>query len=153
MEHSLEVQLPFLQQIYGSFKLVPVSIAFQDADTTKELGRGIAELLKERGDSILIASSDLTHYEPDAQARKKDTELLKSVKALDVSGFYATLQKLQVTACGYGAIASVMEACRLLGFTRGEVLKYATSGDSTGDRSSVVGYPSVRFLRGGELTA
>lgn len=146
MEHSLEVQLPFLQQIYASFKLLPLSLAFQDIGTARELGRGIASLLAGR-EGVLIASSDLTHYEPASQAREKDMALLDCVTALDAAAFYRVLEERKVTACGYGAIATVMEASRLLGFTHGELQKYATSGDMTGENESVVGYPSVRFVR------
>jgi MEMO1 family protein len=146
MEHSLEVQLPFLQAIYGRFNLLPISISFQDLATARELGGGIASLLQGR-DALLIASSDLTHYEPAATAREKDMELLAHVKELDLPAFYGTLERKNVTACGYGAIATVMEACRRLGFSRGELHKYATSGDVTGENDAVVGYASVSFLR------
>ncbi len=157
LEHSIEVQLPFLQHLYRDqsgvvpFKFLPIMLAFQDKETTRELGRGLAELVKERQESaadvIIIASSDLTHYEPANRAREKDLALLKQVKALDVDSYYATLEKRNVTACGYGAIATVMEAAKALGFKRGEVNKYANSGDTTGDNSSVVGYPSVTFIQ------
>ena len=143
-EHSLEVQLPFLQQIYGTFKLLPISLSFQDVETARELGRGLSKMLKGR-DVILIASSDLTHYEPAEVAREKDMALLKTVQALDIEAFFDVLEQKRVTACGYGAIATVMEASRLLGFRRGELLKYANSGDTTGDYAAVVGYPSVSF--------
>jgi len=152
LEHSVEVQLPFLQAIYGaSFTFLPVVLAFQDKDTARALGRGVAELLKDasegRRNAILIASSDLTHYEPASQAREKDGALLKHVEALDVDAFYTTLERRDITACGFGAIAAVMEACRLLGYRRGSLNAYATSGDTTGDNSAVVGYPSVTFER------
>jgi len=143
-EHSIEVQLPFLQQIYGEFRFVPISLAFQDLETARDLGRGIADLLRGR-EAIVVASSDLTHYEPADQAREKDTLLLERVKALDIDGFYRTLEERNITACGFGAIASVMEASKRLGFKRGEVHKYASSGDTTGDYDAVVGYPSVTF--------
>lgn len=143
-EHSIEVQLPFLQSIYHSFSFVPVCLAFQDIETARELGRGIAQILRGR-DAILIASSDLTHYEPATVAREKDTALLEQVLRLDTEGFYGVLETKAVTACGYGAIATVMEASRLLGFKGGVLQKYATSGDTTGDNDAVVGYPSVVF--------
>jgi AmmeMemoRadiSam system protein B len=151
-EHSIEVQLPFLQHLYGgSFGLLPISLAFQDKDTARDLGKGLAELLEEsvQGDTgaVLIASSDLTHYEPASQAKEKDTVLLKHVQALDLNAFYTTLERRNITACGYGAIASVMEACRLLGFEKGRLNAYATSGDVTGDNDAVVGYPSVSFMK------
>jgi AmmeMemoRadiSam system protein B len=150
-EHSIEVQLPFLQRIYGgSFGFLPISLAFQHKAIARDLGKGLAELLKEAAEAdvsvVLIASSDLTHYEPAPQAKEKDTALLRHVERLDLDAFYTTLERRNVTACGYGAIATVMEACRLLGFERGRVNAYATSGDVTGENEAVVGYPSVSFL-------
>ncbi|MDA4115905.1 MAG: AmmeMemoRadiSam system protein B [Thaumarchaeota archaeon] len=147
-EHSIEVQLPFLQRVYGaSFSFLPISLAFQHKAIARDLGKALAELLKEADVSaVLIASSDLTHYEPAPQAKEKDTVLLKHVERLDIDAFYTTLERRNVTACGYGAIATVMEACRLLGFERGHVNAYATSGDVTGENEAVVGYPSVSFL-------
>lgn len=145
-EHSLEVQLPFLQMIYGrNISLLPISLAFQDIETAKTLGDGLAKLLVGR-DAALIASSDLTHYEPAEQAKSKDLQLLKKAEGLDVEGFYGTLERLNITACGYGAIASVMQASKKLGFKRGEVLKYASSGETTRDMNEVVGYASLRFV-------
>jgi MEMO1 family protein len=151
-EHSVEVQLPFLQSLYGgSFGFLPISLAMQDKHTARDLGKGLAELLGDAADgesaAVLIASSDLTHYEPAAQAREKDTVLLKHVERLDLDAFYTALERRNITACGYGAIATAMEACRILGLTKGRVNKYATSGDVTGDYSAVVGYPSVSFLK------
>lgn len=151
-EHSIEVQLPFLQSLYGdAFAFLPISLAFQDKATARDLGRALAQMLKAaaRGDrnAVLIASSDLTHYEPASRAVEKDTSLLKHVERLDVDAFYTTLERRKITACGFGAIATVMEACRLLGLAKGRVNAYATSGDVTGDQESVVGYPSVSFKR------
>lgn len=149
-EHSIEVQLPFLQAVFGgSFSFVPVSLAFQDKATARQLGKGLAEVVREASgrSTVLLASSDLTHYEPAPQAKEKDAALLKHVQALDTDGFYATLERRQITACGYGAIAAVMEACRLLGYAKGRVNAYSTSGDVTGENDQVVGYPSVTFER------
>src|SRR2546425_2040049 len=146
MEHSLEVQLPFLQLMYGeSLSLLPISLAFQDIETARTLGVGIANLLEGR-EAVLIASSDLTHYEAAEQARSKDSHLLQMVEALDLEGFYGTLERLNVTACGYGAIASVIQACKKLGFKKGELLKYSNSGETTRDMNEVVGYASLRFV-------
>ena len=146
IEHSLEVQLPFLQRIYGSrVPFVPLSISFQDARTTGSLASGISTVLKGRK-GVLIASSDFTHYEPGNVAKKKDMQLIREIEAMDVDSFYSTLERLEVTACGYGAIATVMQVSRSLGFKHGELLKYASSGDTTGDYTQVVGYGSLRFL-------
>jgi hypothetical protein len=146
LEHSLEVQLPFLQRIYGdSVPILPVSLVFQDIDTARTLSSAIATLLKGRK-AVVIASSDLTHYEPADAARRKDTALLQKVLRMDLEGFYSTLERLDVTACGFGAIATVMEAANSLGLSKPELLKYATSGDTTGDNLQVVGYGALRFV-------
>jgi AmmeMemoRadiSam system protein B len=145
-DHCLEVQLPFLQYIKSGFGIVPVILRMQDIDTAFDLGKAIADTVSNEIDStLLIASSDFTHYEPNNEAHRKDAELIKAILALDVNKFYAVLERLDVSACGYGAIASIMLAARNLGATKGELLKYATSGDVTGDASAVVGYSSIVF--------
>jgi AmmeMemoRadiSam system protein B len=95
---------------------------------------------------MVIGSSDFTHYEPEGRAREQDMALIGAVLELDVHRFYDILEERQVSACGYGAVAATMVASRELGATRGELLKYATSGDVTGDMDSVVGYGSVVFV-------
>ncbi len=147
-DHCLEVQLPFLQYTTPEFKIVPIILMMQDLDTAFDLGKAIADAVQEKGveNILLIASSDLTHYEPNAEAHRKDGELIKAILALDVHKFYAVLERLDVSACGYGAIASIMIAARSLGAEKGELLKYATSGDVTGDASAVVGYSSIVFV-------
>jgi len=94
---------------------------------------------------MIIGSSDFTHYEPNDFAHKQDQALIEPILKMDVDDFYDVLHKKQVTACGYGAIASTMISCKELGATKGTLLKYATSGDITGDKSSVVGYGSIIF--------
>jgi len=147
-DHCLEVQLPFLQYSRPEFKIVPIILMMQDIDTAFDLGKAIADAVQEKGveNILLIASSDLTHYEPNAEAHRKDGELIKAILALDVHKFYAVLERLDVSACGYGAIASIMIAARSLGAEKGELLRYATSGDVTGDASAVVGYSSIVFV-------
>ena len=147
LEHSLEVQLPFLQMLYGdAVPLLPVCISFQDQETTTALAAGVAKVAEKRR-TVLVASSDLTHYEPAGEARRKDTALLSEVLKMDPDGFYSRLERLQVTACGFGAISTVMQASKTLGLGRGELLKYANSGDTTGDMAQVVGYASVWFVK------
>ena len=146
MEHSLEVQLPFLQMIYGdSVPFLPISLVFQDMETAKTVGASLVKVVEGKK-ALLVASSDLTHYEPATAAKKKDSALIEEVKKMDLAGFYSALDRLQVSACGFGAIATVMEASRGLGLKKGELLKYATSGDTTGDNNQVVGYSSLRFV-------
>ena len=146
LEHSLEVQLPFLQRIYGnSVPLLPVSLLFQDVETTHAVSEALAKVLKGRR-AVLVASSDLTHYEPAEDARRKDALLLEQVMKMDVEGFYSVLESQQVTSCGYGAIAVVMQVAQSLGLPKAELLKYATSGDTSGDNAQVVGYAALRFV-------
>jgi AmmeMemoRadiSam system protein B len=146
-DHCLEVQLPFLQYINKNFSIVPIILIMQDINTAFDVGKAVSDTILERKDStVLIASSDFTHYEPNDQAYRKDNELIKTILSLDINRFYAVLERLNVSACGYGAIASVMVAAKNLGATKGELLKYATSGDVAGDMSSVVGYSSIVFV-------
>jgi AmmeMemoRadiSam system protein B len=146
LEHSLEVQLPFLQKIYGdTVPFLPVSLLFQDIDTAKAVSSALSKIVKGRK-SVVVASSDLTHYEPADEAEEKDRALLGQVLKMDLNGFYSTLERLNVTSCGYGAIATIMEVARSLGLTRPELLKYASSGETTGDNLQVVGYGALRFV-------
>jgi AmmeMemoRadiSam system protein B len=147
-DHCLEVQLPFLQYIKQDFKIVPVVLVSQNRDIAFDLGNAISQTIIEMDtldSTLLLASSDLTHYEPNSEAHRKDGELIKAILALDVNRFYTILERLNISACGYGAIATMMVAAKNLGATRGELLKYATSGDVTGDISAVVGYSSIVF--------
>jgi MEMO1 family protein len=148
-DHCLEVQLPFLQYIKQDFKIVPVVLISQRSDIAFDLGNAISKTIMEKDildSTILLASSDFTHYELNSEAHRKDSELIKTILALDVNKFYTILERLNISACGYGAIATMMVAARNLGATRGELLKYATSGDVTGDISAVVGYSSIVFI-------
>jgi MEMO1 family protein len=148
-DHCLEVQLPFLQSIRkdDTFRIVPIIMNLQDIETAKDVGKTIAQAITSASTkALLIASSDFTHYEPNKEAHRKDLELIDTILSLDVSSFYAVLERLDISACGYGAIASIMIAVKELGASKAELLKYATSGDITGDNSSVVGYASIVFL-------
>lgn len=144
-DHCLEVQLPFLQYIKkNQFKIVPIIMIMQDKVTASEIGESIASSTQNLN-TLLIASSDFTHYEPNDEAHRKDDELIKAILSLDISNFYTTFERLNVSACGYGAIASIMTAAKALGATKGELLRYATSGDVMGDTNNVVGYASIIF--------
>ena len=145
-EHSIEVQIPILQETFpNEMKILPVSLITQEQKTATQVGSAIAELAKKK-DALLIGSSDFTHYEENGFAHKQDMALIEPILKLDVDGFYRVLHEKHVTACGYGAIASTMIACKELGATEGKLLKYATSGDISGDKSSVVGYASIIFV-------
>ncbi len=144
-EHSLEVQIPIIQETFSNkFKILPIALINQNQDTAIEVGKAIAKISQKKK-TMIIGSSDFTHYEPNDFAYKQDQALIKPILKMDVDDFYDVLHKKQVTACGYGAIASTMISCKELGATKGTLLKYATSGDITGDKSSVVGYGSIIF--------
>jgi len=143
-EHSLEVQVPMLQELYSKFKILPIILIDQEKNAAEEIGEAVAIISKQKN-LMIIGSSDFTHYEPNEFAHEQDKALIGPILDLDVDQFYKVLYEKNVTACGYGAIASTMIACKKLGATKGELLKYATSGDVTGDTSSVVGYGSIIF--------
>ena len=144
-DHCLEVQLPMLQEIFShKFKLLPLILIDQSHHAANEIGNAIARVAKIRK-TMIIGSSDFTHYEPNDFAHEQDKALIDTIIDLNVDRFYSTLQEKQVSACGYGAIASTMIACKELGAIKGTLIKYATSGDITGNKSSVVGYASIVF--------
>jgi|TARA_B100001964_G_scaffold172147_1_gene189524 hypothetical protein len=145
-DHCLEVQLPFLQYIYGNgVKILPIIMTLQDRTTSVDLGNVITEVASSQKTQIL-ASSDFTHYESHNSAIMKDAKLIDTILSLNISDYYRVLERLNVSACGYGAIAAVMVAVKNLGAKKGRLLKYATSGDVTGDKSAVVGYSSIIFV-------
>jgi AmmeMemoRadiSam system protein B len=146
-EHSVEVQLPFLQYLYGSdFKFVPICFQMQDLTSAVEVGKALAAVLASKN-AVVIASSDMTHYEPQRNAMAKDMMALKAVEAMDEKRFYSIIEKQNVTACGYGPIAALIVAAKGLGVNEADLLCYKTSGDVTGDYSSVVGYGAVCFKK------
>ena len=147
-DHCLEVQIPFLQYIKKNKKIriVPIILIMQDIKTAIDIGEAMAKSIANTDNALLVASSDFTHYESNDEAHRKDRELINAILSLDISKFYDVLDRLSVSACGYGAIASVMKAVKDLGATKGQLLKYATSGNVTGDMSAVVGYSSIIFV-------
>ena len=145
-EHSIEVQVPMLQETFShEMKILPVSLINQEQQTATKVGSAIAKIAQKK-DALLIGSSDFTHYEENEFAHRQDLALIEPILKLDVDEFYKILYERHVTACGFGAIASTMIACKELGATEGKLLKYATSGDVSGDKSSVVGYASIIFV-------
>ena len=143
-EHSLEVQIPILQKTFSNFKILPIALINQSKEVAKDVGMAIAKIARKRN-CMIIGSSDFTHYESNDFAHEQDMALIRPILEMDVDRFYDILQERKVTSCGYGAVASTMIACKELGATKGELLRYATSGDVTGDTSSVVGYGSIIF--------
>jgi AmmeMemoRadiSam system protein B len=138
-EHAIEVELPFLQYILKSFRLVPIMIFNQSSEIASALGHSIAQVIANRN-ALLIASSDLSHFYPNRIARKFDEEMLKRIEAFDPESVIQAEIMERGFACGRGAISTVLYACRELGANKVKVLNYENSGEVTGDYDSVVGY-------------
>ncbi len=146
-EHSLEVQIPFLQKLAKGFRFVPVVLGTDRYPVLEELGRAVAQVVtaeKRRGEPVLIiASSDMNHYESDAVTRAKDERAIARILSLDPRGLYDTVRNEQISMCGYAATVTMLVAVRELGATEARLVRYATSGDINGDREQVVGYAGV----------
>lgn len=141
-EHSLEVQLPFLQTVLKDFKLLPIVIADQSWDNVKTLALSLANVLKGKK-ALIVASSDLSHYHPYTTAYTLDEKIQELFNSFDYQGIVEGCERHEIEACGYGPIATMMYACELLGYNKSKVLKYATSGDvPVGEKAQVVGYMS-----------
>ncbi len=142
-EHSLEVQLPFLQHGYGeAFKIVPISIMSQDLESSQEIGKALAETL-EGLNVLIIASTDLTHYEPAARAKTKDAKVIEAILSMNPGRVYEVVSEFSVSMCGSAPVMAMLTAASLLGAQQARLLKYASSGDITGDYAAVVGYASL----------
>jgi MEMO1 family protein len=146
-EHSIEVQLPFLQFIFPrQFRFVPICMGMQDLQTSLDVGEAVAAVVAETG-VVVIASSDWTHYEPQDQAVAKDKEALSMALAMDERGFQRTIEAKRITACGYGPVTAMIHAAKIIGAKNGQLLSYHTSGDVTGDKKAVVGYAAATFTK------
>ncbi len=147
-EHAVEVQLPFLQYLKPDVRIVPVILAGAPAATYKEIGRDIARAIRElKREAIIMASGDMTHYEPHDVAREKDMKAVEAMLALDEDELTRRYQKLNISMCAYGPVVCLIAAAKELGATGAELVKYQTSGDATGDKSAVVGYAGVIFKK------
>ena len=147
-EHSIEVQLPFVQHLWGStVPIVPICVQFGTPDVIVEHARAIVAALQGRDDVLFVASSDFTHYEPDATARSLDRGAIEWILRLDAPGFLQHCIDERLTICGAGAIAMLMAIAGELDLIETALIDYSTSGDTAGDRSAVVGYAAVSFLR------
>jgi len=149
-EHAVEVQIPFLQYLKPDIKIVPIILGYAPADTYKEIGRDIATAIKEsNGKAVIIASGDMTHYEPQEIAEEKDNQAIKAMLKLDEDELTRRYEELDISMCAYGPAVCLISAAKELGATRAELVKYQTSGDATGDYSSVVGYAGIIIKGGG----
>jgi MEMO1 family protein len=143
-EHSLEVQLPFLQHLLPRFSIVPIALGGVSFPDLEALGEGLARAISAgENPALIIASSDMNHYEPDSITREKDRQAIERILALDARGLYDTVRSLGITMCGYAATVAMLVALAKLGAKEGKLVRYATSGDVTGDREEVVGYAGI----------
>ena len=144
-EHSIEVQLPFLQFIQSEpFKLVPISLLNQGMDAAILLGEVLGEICLNEN-TVVIASSDFSHYEAHKIAKNKDSQVLEAIENMDIKSMYDTKYNLNVSMCGHGPIGATIEAARKTNRTKGKLLSYATSGDVSGMKNQVVGYGAAAF--------
>jgi AmmeMemoRadiSam system protein B len=143
-EHSLEMQLPFVARLLPGVPIVPLVMGYQRRETAFALGDALARALGARGADagpvLLVASSDLSHYEDAATASRMDAVVVRHVDGLDADGLMTALEREPAHACGGGPMVSVLRAAAAGGATRAQVLRYADSGDVSGDKSQVVGY-------------
>ena len=145
MEHSLEIQLPFLQHVLGDFALTPIMMGEQDLSSATNLGRALAEAIGQQT-VLLVASTDLSHFHRYEAAVRLDQLVLDHITAYDPEGLARTLDTHKAEACGGGPVMAVMLAAKELGANRAVLLKYMNSGDVTGDHSGVVGYAAAALL-------
>jgi MEMO1 family protein len=162
-EHAIEVQIPFLQTLRPKLKIVPIAIGTRDFDVLRGLGEALADVIADRHQedrhekdhreehqkekrpekTLIIASSDMNHYESDAITRIKDRKAIERVLALDARGLWEVVMNEDISMCGFGPTVVMLTAAKLLGATSATLVKYATSGDVSGDYNSVVGYAGI----------
>jgi AmmeMemoRadiSam system protein B len=143
-EHALEVQLPFLQVLEPDFRFVPITVGTSNFSVLSALGTAIGNVLMKRENRVLvIASSDMNHYESDEVTRVKDHRAIDQLLALDPRGLYDVVREGHISMCGYGPAVIMLTAACKLGATKAELIRYATSGDISGDKEMVVGYAGI----------
>jgi len=143
-EHSVEVQIPFIQYFKKEFEIIPIVIAEAGLDVSRRIGEEISRVIKTLKTNILIiASSDMTHYESQMDAEKKDKLAIEAIIKLDEKLLYERIKKYDITMCGYAPCIIMLSAAKQLGAKTAELVKYQTSANASGDYSSVVGYAGI----------
>lgn len=146
-EHSIEVQVPFIRYRFPRARIAPVMMGEQDYPGAIRLGEKIAHAIRQtKRDVRIVASSDFSHYVPEEKAKSDDLYAIEALKNLDTKEFYRRIAERRVTACGYGPITAMVTACSRLGATAARLIRYATSGDMTGDYHEVVGYAGIAVI-------
>ena len=147
-EHAIEVQLPFLQVQQPQLKIAPIAVGTSNFDVLRGLGEALADVVadleeNQREKVLIVASSDMNHYESDAVTRVKDHKAIERVLAMDARGLWEVVMNEDISMCGFGPTVVMLTAAKLLGATSATLVKYATSGDVSGDYESVVGYAGI----------
>jgi len=143
-EHAAEVELPFLQLRQPALKFVPIAIGTGRYEVLEQLGHALADVIRpQKGHVLIVASSDMNHYEPDSVTRVKDHRAIERILSLDPQGLYDVVTTQAVSMCGFGPAIAMLVAAKQLGARSSELVKYATSGDVSGDRNMVVGYAGI----------
>jgi MEMO1 family protein len=143
-EHGAEVELPFLQACQPDLEFVPIAVGTGDLEVLEQLGDAIADVVAAQNNPVLIvASSDMNHYESDAITRVKDQSAIEPILNLDARGLHEVVTRQHVSMCGFGPAVAMLTATKKLGATSAELVRYATSGDISGDRELVVGYAGL----------
>ncbi|MFA5275496.1 MAG: AmmeMemoRadiSam system protein B [Candidatus Omnitrophota bacterium] len=145
-EHSIEVELPFLQYLKKDFEIVPIAFMGDDLTALKENGKAVAGVVGGKEGCLLVASSDMTHYESQEAAEKKDKLAIEAVLELNEDKLMDRVSQFGISMCGYAPVAALICAAKALGAKKGELVKYQTSGESTGDFRSVVGYAGITIV-------
>jgi AmmeMemoRadiSam system protein B len=143
VEHAVEVQLPFLLARQPRLSLVPIAMGTGQFEALEGLGNAIAEVAKEQGPVLIVASSDMNHYENDSITRRKDHNAIDQILALNPRGLFDVVAREDISMCGFGPAVAMLTAAKRLGASCVELVKYATSGDISGDRDHVVGYAGL----------
>jgi AmmeMemoRadiSam system protein B len=142
-EHSIEVQVPFLQYLYGEVEIVPISMMLQDLETSLEVGRDIARAIVDSGGRpAILASTDFSHYVTKEVAHENDHLAIERITSMDPPGLYRIVRERNISMCGFGPVMAAIECTREMGASKGRLLKYATSGDVMPMRD-VVGYGAI----------
>ena len=145
-EHSLEVELPILQYFKNDFRIVPIAFKTDDLTALSEVGEELASVIIRnnlKNSVMFIASSDLTHYEPQKDAEKKDALAIEAIVNLDEQKLEMQIKKANISMCGFAPITVLIKVAKLLGAKKGQLIKYQTSGEASGDKTSVVGYAGI----------
>jgi MEMO1 family protein len=143
-EHSLEVQIPFLQRLSGTLTFVPIAIALADYTLLQQLGWAVADaILRSTEPVLIVASSDMNHYEPDNVTREKDDKAIEKILQLDPAGLLEVIRDEDISMCGYAPTIVMLTAAKKLGARGARLIKHATSADAGGDTDSVVGYAGI----------